>query len=103
MQIEIIRELIKNKRVGFKKHAVIRMHQRNIKVDELEHVLLNAEIVEEYLSDKPLPSRLILGYTKNNRPLHILYAVDETEKWMWIITVYEPNRNEWKDGYKKRK
>ena len=34
-------------------------------------ILENAVIIEDYPDDKYGPSCLILGYTKNGRPLHI--------------------------------
>jgi len=50
-----------------------------------------------------LPSLLINGYTTNNRPLHLVVAVNETEKQLIIVTVYEPNPIIWLDNFTRRK
>ncbi len=64
--------------------------------------LENCEIVEAYLQDKPLPSFLLLGYYAK-KALHIVVAVDEKEKILWVITVYEPSPEEWKEDLKTRR
>ena len=59
-------------------------------------------VIAAYTEGKPFPSYLILGFTKNNRPLHIVIAIDETEKYIWIISVYEPDKKKWNETYTKR-
>jgi len=43
------------------------MFQRDISECEVEYVILNGEIIEEYLDDKPYPSYLVYG-AYNNLP-----------------------------------
>ena len=103
LYIESIRELAKRDRIAFKKHSLLRMHQRGIGVDDVRAALINGQIVEDYESDKPLPSCLILGYTENVRPVHAVIASDEVQEMLWVITVYEPSIEEWEADFRARR
>ncbi len=70
------------------------MFERNISTDEIVKVVLNGEIIEEYLNDKPCPSVLILGFSGGN-PLHVVIA--QCEDHVRIITVYKPETDKWID------
>ncbi|MDH4329200.1 MAG: DUF4258 domain-containing protein [Nitrospira sp.] len=59
----------------FRVHAIQRMFQRRISKDEVRQVVVTGEIVESYPTDKPFPSRLILGWS-GPRPLHVVAADD---------------------------
>lgn len=100
--IEKIREYAIQGNIRFKKHALVRVVERNIKIDEIEEVLLNCKVIAIYAEDKPLQSYLILGFTKNKRPVHIVVAIDEAEKYIWIISVYEPDKKKWNETFTKR-
>ncbi len=56
----------------------------------------NGEIIEDYPDDKFGPSCLIYGRTKLERPLHIQCSYPARPK-IKIITVYEPDPEEWID------
>lgn len=64
---------------------------------------MHGEIIERYDDDYPLPSLLINGCLTNNRPLHLVVAVNETEKQLIIVTVYEPNPIIWLNNFTRRK
>ena len=98
-----INEYLKNGNVYFKKHALVRIVERKISIKEVEKALLNCNVIESYSEDKPLPSYLVIGYTKNKRPLHIIVALDKIERYIWIITVYEPDQKIWSNQMTKRK
>lgn len=89
-------------RIAIKKHTFIRMYQRKISADEVRESLNNGKVIEDYPEDRPLPSQLILGYTKQKRPVHTVVAVDK-EEMLWIITVYEPSLEEWQEGFERRR
>ncbi len=90
-------------RIRFKKHAITRMIERKVKIHELEEALLNCKIIETYLDDKPYESYLVIGYTSENKPLHAVVAIDNDNKILWVITVYEPDRDKWNEALTKRK
>jgi hypothetical protein len=103
---ERIRKLAKNDRIAFKKHTALRMRQRGIFSEEVKEALQNCKVIEKYPNDYPLPSGLVIGYTKVKRPIHAVVVIDEEdekEEMAWIITVYEPNISEWMEGFEKRR
>lgn len=99
---KLIRLYSSNGKVRFKKHALIRSVERNITISEIEKVLNNCSVISEYIDDKPLASYLVGGFTEENRPLHMVIAIDEKEEYIWIITVYEPDKNKWDKSYTRR-
>lgn len=56
-----------------------------------------AKIIEEYPDDKYSPSYLLLGFTKEARPLHMQVSCAETSL-VKLITLYEPDPAEWLDS-----
>lgn len=77
-------------RLVFRVHAIQRMFQREISAEEVKRVITAGETIETYLTDKPFPSRLILGWI-GSRPLHVVAADDEPSRETIIVTVYQPN------------
>lgn len=79
----------------FSKHAVDQSIIRQISVAEIsEAIALSDEIVEDYPDDKYGPSCLILGFTRNGRPLHIQCSYP-SRPVLKLITVYEPDIEVW--------
>ena len=96
-------EKVSRRHFEFSKHALNQSVVRDISVFELEEaVLSSSEIIEDYPEDKYGPSCLILGFTKQERPLHILmsYPIRPILK---IITLYEPSPSAWIDNRKRIK
>jgi hypothetical protein len=85
--------------MAFKKHTVLRMYQRRITEEDAKEALNGCKIIEEYPDDYPLPSYLVLGYTKMRRPIHAVVSIDEEGPMLWIITMYEPDLSEWEEGF----
>ena len=104
MEIDIstIQGLAGKDRIAFKKHSIIRMHERNVSVDEVREVLIRGEIVEVYTETRPLPCCLVLGFRTEKDPVHVVVAVDVSEQMLWVITVYKPSKNEWDGAFKRR-
>jgi len=90
------------KRLVFRTHAIRRMFQRRISPEEIRHVLETGVIVEEYPGDLPYPSRLVLGWHRT-RPLHVVAADNPAEQETIVITVYEPDPDQWEPGFTRRK
>ena len=86
----------------FRTHAIQRMFQRRISMEDIRRVLETGEVIEEYPDDTPYPSRLILGWN-GTKPMHVVIADNNEDKETIIITAYEPNQNEWESGFKRRK
>lgn len=85
----------------FSRHAFKRAVERNISEAEIREAGKGGIIIEDYPTDKYAPSCLLLGFTAAKRPLHlqVSYADSDVAK---LITLYEPNADEWLD-YKTRR
>ena len=57
--------------------------------------VLTAELVEDYPEDAPFPSVLLLGFTREGRPLHVVCAYDEAGSVAIVITAYQPDPERW--------
>jgi len=89
-------------KIRFKKHALIRAIERRISIQEIEEVFENCQIIYSYPEDKPFVSYLVTGFTKKYRPLHVVIALDDKEEYIWIISIYEPDKNKWDKTFTKR-
>ena len=87
--------------VYFSRHALQRMFQRAIAEKSVLHVLRNGQIVEEYLDDRPYPSRLLLG-NQDGCPLHVVVAYDLANRQCIVITAYIPGPDQWDDTFSRR-
>jgi len=99
--LEEIRRQLSEGEFEFSRHALKRVVERNIAEGEIREAAENAELIEDYPDDKYSPSCLIFGSTKENRSLHIQVSYMDTEM-VRIITLYEPDREEWIDFRKRR-
>jgi Domain of unknown function (DUF4258) len=83
------------------RHAFRRAVERNISETEIRQAGANAEIIEDYPDDKYSPSCLLLGFTEEERPLHIQASYMDSDL-VKIITLYEPDEDEWIDFAQRR-
>lgn len=86
----------------FSRHAVDQSIIRNISVQEVREAIQNeAKIIENYPNDKYGPSCLILGFTEQQRPLHIQCSYP-SRPVLKIVTLYEPDPAKWINFEKRR-
>jgi hypothetical protein len=90
------------KKLTFRVHAIEKMFERGISRDDVRHVIDTGEVIHTYPDDTPYASRLILGW-RDERPLHVVAADNETEDVTIIITAYEPNAALWEPDFRKKK
>ncbi len=84
----------------YTKHAIFEMEHEEfgeILDHELEEAIMAGEELFQYPEDTPLPSCLIFGSTRNRRPIHVVSAYDEAHDEAIVITVYEPDSEQWTD------
>ena len=93
MDIEEIKEKVKNNEYEISFHAEKERYAENISISDLETAIYNGEILEDYIDDPRGPSCLILGYSKN-QPIHIVCGCTPIN-WIRIITVYLPKLPKW--------
>ena len=89
--------------IEYRIHSTRRMFERDIEHEDIENLLANGMIIEQYLDDYPLPSILLNGETLNGEPLHAVIAINEIEKKLIVVTTYKPSRNKWIDSFSRRK
>lgn len=96
-----IQQCVEENKISLKKHALVRMVERHISTEDLLNGLKSCLVIEEYPKDRPLPSYLVLGFS-GNKPIHAVIAV-ENRTMVWVITVYVPSEEKWKDNYRIRR
>lgn len=99
MEIRPIQDKVRKGEYYWRQHAIERSIEREVAEEEVAEVILTGEIIEEYPKDKYGPSCLIFGRTRAGRPMHVQCSLAPV---VWIITVYEPNPDEWTDFRKRR-
>jgi len=83
-----------------KLHAMERASLRGIDPLDIKEALSNGEVIEEYPEDKRGKSCLVYGKTKGSKDLHVVCGL--TSDTLWVITVYEPDPEEWTDPKTRR-
>ena len=101
MNIEDYQKICNDDNIAVTQHANRRFRERGISLDDIESAILNGRIIEEYPSDTPFPSCLILGNSLNNLPLHVVVSRDENI--LYIITAYYPNLQKWHEDFATRR
>ena len=76
------------------------MVERGINELDVEEIIAKGKVVEDYASDWPYPSKLVLGWLES-RPIHVAFA--ESSHEIIVITVYEPETALWESGFERRK
>jgi len=93
---------VNNPKTIFRVHAVQRMFERDVSVKKLLGAIANGETIEDYSSEMPEPSRLILGF-HGKRPFHVVASENPKTNETTIITVYIPDPNKWNKDFKSRR
>lgn len=86
----------------FRVHAVQRMFERNISVKKVSIAIQSGETIEDYSSEMPEPSRLILGF-QGKRPFHTATSENPETNEITIVTVYIPDPAQWNKDFKSRR
>ncbi|MDP1548173.1 MAG: DUF4258 domain-containing protein [Anaerolineales bacterium] len=84
----------------FRAHAAQRMFEREISVKKVREALKTADVIEDYSSEMPEPSRLLFGM-QGKRPFHVVASESDTQTT--VITVYLPSPDKWKKDSRSRR
>ena len=68
----------------------------------IERAIETGVLIESYPNDPRGPSCLLLGYSSEDRPLHVVCGKFDDDELL-IITAYEPSATEWKSDWRTRK
>ena len=89
-------------KLSFRVHAIQRMFERNVSVKKVSQALHSGETIEDYSSEMPQPSRLILGI-QGKRPFHVVASENPETNETTIITVYIPEPDKWRKDSRSRR
>jgi hypothetical protein len=81
-------------------HSRRRFVERGIKLADVCAAINTGEIIEEYPTDYPFSSCLILGES-NNMNLHVCASINDG--FIYVITAYIPDPSKWEADLKTRK
>ncbi|MBM4176579.1 MAG: DUF4258 domain-containing protein [Ignavibacteria bacterium] len=99
---EFIREEILRQNYEISIHADDERINEQLTISQLELALTKCEIIEEYPNDPRGESCLVLGFTSENKPIHIVCGKNRSGHLI-LITVYSPEMPKWKDPYTRNK
>ena len=88
--------------IRFSGHALRRMFERDLDEQAVAAVLTTGEIIADYPDDKPYPSQLLLVFVQD-RPVHVVAAMDSASKTCFVVTAYRPDPAVWSADYKIRR
>ena len=100
--IDQLRSKIAANQFEFTRHALDQSILRNKTVRELREAIENGEVIEDYPEDKYGPSCLVYGKTKLDRAMHIQCSYPSRDI-VKIITLYQPDPEQWIDFKVRRK
>jgi hypothetical protein len=89
------------RQLAFRVHALERMFERRITVEDVRSVIADGEVIQSYPDDRPYPSRLVLGW-RGTRPIHAVVAEDSEADTLIVVTAYEPDPVQWDAGFKRK-
>ena len=78
------------------------MFTRGITAPDIEAVVKTGEVIEDYPTDLPYPSCLLLGAAASF-PLHVVAARDPASQTCIVVTVYVPDPVRWSVYFRTRK
>jgi hypothetical protein len=99
--IDAIREKVLANDFEFSQHAVDQAILRYISVQQIREALGSGKVIEDYPDDKYGPSCLVLGFTAEGKAIHVQCS-HPSRSLLKIITVYEPDPDEW-IGFEQRR
>ena len=90
-------------RILFLPHAVRQMPhpERMISPEEVQHVVMTGEVIEDYSTDPRGQSCLLLGFGEGHRPIHVVCA--PKREYLAIITAYLPDPAQWSSDFTRRR
>lgn len=101
LNINTIKEYIKQNKVDWTSHCLNRLNQREISTKDVKEAINNGKIIEYYYDDFPYPSCLILGIALNSKIIHVVCGI--SNNLIHIITAYYPNIIKWENDMETRR
>ena len=102
IDINKIKTAIINKKIRFRQHSAEMMIERGISRKEVFNCIIDGEVIEEYINDKPFPSCLFFHYD-GKKPVHVVCSYNNIDDFTVIITVYSPDNDHFENDFKTRR
>lgn len=83
-------------------HVFQKLRTIDLGLTEFEQLLGRGEVIED-LNDSSLQTRELVLLVEWTRPLHLVVAVDFSQREERLVTVYEPRPSDWNHEFKVRK
>ncbi len=99
MYIEWIKNKVNEEKYFLSKHADIERMNDNLTITEIEESIVNGKILENYQDDIRGESCLVVGFTHDGKPIHIVCG--KNDNILVIITVYIPTPPKFKNPYQR--
>ncbi len=91
-------------KIRWSSHAITELVNDQLTRTDIEQALLDCELIEDYPHlNRPLPDCLVLAWLSTGKPVHVVAAMDEKNDRVFVVTVYSPSRERWKDDWKTRR
>ncbi len=103
MEIIQIQTSLAEKRIRITDHAYEEAINDRLMMNDVFFSVMQGEIIEDYPTDKPYPSCLILGTTAAGESVHSVWAHNKENGWAVLITVYKPDDKYWIENKRRRK
>ena len=102
LNLDEVRILVRQRKILWKRHALERMLERGLSRAVIMQVIINSELIEDYTEDRPMSSGLLFGWD-NDRPVHVVVALDGEDDYVAIFTAYEPTLEHFEADFKTRR
>ena len=99
MKMQWIQKKIRNDDYFFSLHGDQERQNDNLAITEVEEVLLNGRILEQYNDTGRGKSCLVVGFTQKGKPIHVVCG--KKEDVLAIITIYIPMPPKFKTPYER--
>lgn len=83
-------------------HAFDKLRLIDCTFAEFDHVLETAEVIEELPLETDTVKQVLL-VVDWIRPLHVVVVVDDRRSEERVVTIYEPDDDQWTSDYRKRR
>ncbi len=94
-----IKEKIENSEYYVSRHGDQERQNDNLSILEVEESLLNGRILEQYPDTGRGESCLVVGFTENGKPAHVVCG--KRKDTLTIVTIYIPSPPKFKNPYER--
>ena len=99
--IESIRALCARNTLTISDKVYDKIESRRITPRHVRMAIMNGEIIEVYPDEQPDPRLLIVGCIADNKPLHVVIAIDDWS--IRLVSAYQPDPDRWESDFRTRK